>query len=291
MSALIAATLGAMAGLGLFVAFLGLRGVEPTSSSPVTGAVSRRLRQIEHVSVRCALALFAAAFMYWITGWIVGCLMAALGAATAPTFATARAKRRAVVRRTEAIATWTEMLRDTIASASGLREAVAVTAQVAPTAIAAEVQELAVRLRSERFSDAMIRFANALADPTADKVVVALVLASERRGQRLGDVLSEVAAAARGQAEMHLRAEAARARTYTQALTVTIILIVMFVAMLLFSRDYLAAYDTAGGQLVLLFVLLGWAFAFWGLVQLSRVRLPERTLSLDGPELGSRVVT
>lgn len=285
MTVVIASSFGACLGLGVFLSVLGLRGVEP-------GAPDRyqrwtdRLARIEHLTVRAALAFFSAACIFWLTGWVVGSLMAALGAATAPTLLTARARRQDVVARTEAVATWAEMLRDTIGSASGLREAVAVTAPLAPPAIGAEVQELALRLRSERFGEAMIRFANALADPTADKVAVALILASERRGQRLGDVLSEVASAARGQAELHLRLEAGRARTYTQALTVTTVLVVMFLGMLIFSRDYLSAYDGAVGQLVLLLVLSGWVFAFWGLVRLSRVREPDRILDLGATHVG-----
>src|SRR5262249_36955946 len=51
-----------------------------------------------------------------------------------------------VVARTEAIATWTEMLRDTIGAAHGLESAIAATAPVAPGPIHDEIGALAARL-------------------------------------------------------------------------------------------------------------------------------------------------
>lgn len=278
MSLAFPALLGAIAGLGVLTSILGWLGLLESGPS-LSRRLGTYLAQVEQLNLRLVLAFFAAASMALATGWIVGTVMAALGAATAPTLIGAKRKRDAVVELTEALATWAEQLRDTIASASGLREAISATSDVAPAPIAGPIRELEVRLRSENFAPAIRRFAEGMGDPTADKIAVALLIASERRGQRLADVLSEVARAAREHAEMQLRMEAVRTRTYTQALTVTSVLVGMFGLMVLMSRDYLAAYDTFEGQIVLLVVLSGWGAAFVGLVKMSRVRQPERVLN------------
>lgn len=271
---------GALSGLGLLIAIAGWRGgFSGAGNALATRRLRDRLARIEMLNVRVLLALIGAVLMTALTGWVVGALMAALGGAAAPTLFTARSRREQVIARTEALATWAEQLRDTIAAASGLREAIAATAAVAAPAIADSVRELEIRLRSERFETAVHRFASSLDDPIADKIAVALLIASERRGQRLTDVLGEVARAAREQAEMQMRMEAARARIYTQALTVTTILVGMFAVMIVFSRDYLAAYDSFAGQLVLLAVLAGWSAAFVGLIELSKVRQSERVVN------------
>ena len=61
-----------------------------------------------------------------------------------------RAERDRLMRRSEAVASWAEMLRDTIAAHAGLQEAIAVTARVAPAPIRTEVQTLAVRAEPVR---------------------------------------------------------------------------------------------------------------------------------------------
>src|SRR3546814_5847459 len=58
-------------------------------------------------------------------------------------------------RSTEAIASWTEMIRDSIVAASGLEEAIVATAPVAPTPIASEVRTLVRRLEHQRLPDAL----------------------------------------------------------------------------------------------------------------------------------------
>ena len=49
------------------------------------------------------------------------------------------------VARIEAVATWTEMLRDTLSAAAGLEQAILATAPLAPVAIRGEITELAAR--------------------------------------------------------------------------------------------------------------------------------------------------
>src|SRR5438094_111914 len=69
--------------------------------------------------------------------------------------------------------------------------------------------------RGQRLVPALRAFADDLADPTADLVVAALVVAAGTHAGRLGDLLGALARAARDEATMQLRVEAGRARTRT----------------------------------------------------------------------------
>ncbi len=153
--------------------------------------------------------------------------------------------------RIEAIARWAEQLRDTMSAAAGLHEAIGVTARVAPLPIRPEVQELAARLRREPLSQAARHFAARLANPAGDHVAVALILASERHGSRLSEVLGQVAAATRAEASLRLRIEAQRARTYSQARLISAVIGAVVTAYIVLNRSYLAPFRTPIGQVVL----------------------------------------
>jgi Flp pilus assembly protein TadB len=187
----------------------------------------------------------------------------------------------AEVARIEAIAGWTEMLRDTMAAAAGLEQAITTTAAIAPKPIRAEVMVLATRLetREVTLAQGLPDLADALADPTADLVVAALSAAAERRARSLGDLLGALAASARDDANMRLRVQASRARVRTAARIVTCVSLLMAAALVLFKRDFLSPYGTAEGEVVLAVVGAIFAGAFWWLTRMSDVSSPERFLT------------
>src|SRR5437870_922798 len=86
---------------------------------------------------------FAAAV---VTRWPVPTLAVAALGWFAPELFGSKTVRDRETARTEAIAAWTEMLRDTITGAHGLEEAIMTSAAVAPDPIRREVVDLAVRL-------------------------------------------------------------------------------------------------------------------------------------------------
>ena len=59
--------------------------------------------------------------------------------------------------------------------------------------------------------DALILFADEVADPSTDRVVCALILASSSRAQRLGDLLGALADSTREDVAVRLRIETSRA--------------------------------------------------------------------------------
>src|SRR5688500_10403927 len=70
--------------------------------------------------VRLCTGVVAALLVGVITGWIAAAVLAGLGVALLPRILQAGAEQRARLDRIEAIASWTEMLRDTLVAASGL---------------------------------------------------------------------------------------------------------------------------------------------------------------------------
>jgi tight adherence protein B len=228
--------------------------------------------------------LIAGAFIVgWaVTGWPAAGVLAGAVAGVVPLLLGARRRREQVLARGEAVAVWAEMMRDTISSHAGLREAISVTARVAPQPIRQEVQALSVRAERGPLPEALRRFACDVEDPVADLVVAALVIAAERQAQRLSDLLSHIAAAAREQSAMRRRVETGRARTYASSKALVAITFVFAVLLIVFSPTFMEPYDTFTGQLVLIGIGAIFAAALWGLVVLGKPAASPRLLAGAG---------
>ena len=277
----LAALCGAGVGLGLLSVIVGWRGVD----LPRPARDSARPK-VARANLRIGLAVGAAVVVGAATGWPVGALLAALAGWGAPGLLAGAKGGTLAVARIEAIAGWAEMLRDTMAGAAGLEQAIVATATVAPLPIRAEVVTLATRLEGERLAPALRAFADEVADPTCDLVVAALILAAEHQAQRLGELLGSLAQAARDQATMRLRVEAGRARTRTSVRVIVGATGGLALGLAILNRGYLAPYDTAVRQLVLLLVGGVFAAAFMWLARMTRPATVERFLA-NGAEFAS----
>ncbi|MCU1395313.1 MAG: putative integral rane protein [Ilumatobacteraceae bacterium] len=272
MTALAGAVVGVISAIGVWIAILGATGVT-VNEHPKTSI------EWSTVGWRAALVVFAAAVVWAVTGWPAAGGLAGAATGIAPMLSGSRRRRRELEERTESLASWAEMLRDTISAHAGLREAIAVTARVAPPAIRREVQALSVRAERESLPVALRRFASEVDDPVADLIVTALVIAAERQAQRLSDLLSEIAASARQQAAMRMRIETGRARTYASSRALVVITLGLAVLLLLFSPRFMSPYDSVTGQQVMLGIGALFAGALWGLVRMSRPAPAPRLLA------------
>lgn len=272
MRALVGAIVGVLAGVGVWLMVAGWRGV------PVT-VRQRRVVRWEQLWWRAGLVVAAFVVVWLLTGWPAAGLIAAAAVGIAPMLVGVRRRRLELTERSEAIATWAEMLRDTISSHAGLQEAIATTAVVAPPPIRSEVQRLSVRCERGPLSDALRAFAVEVADPVADLVVASLVIAAERQAQRLAELLSQIAASAREQAAMRSRVETGRARTYASSKALVVITFGLAVALLLVSPTFMAPYGSVTGQAVMVGIGALFAGALWGLVQLGRPAVVPRLLA------------
>ena len=277
MRALAGFSVGVLAAAGVWIAIAGHRGVA------VKETATRRSFRWEDVWWRAAIVVAALVAGWVLTGWPAAGGVAAGCATVAPLLSGTRRNRQRIEARSDAVAAWAEMLRDTISSHAGLREAIAVTARVAPTPIRAEVQALAVRAERDSLPGALRRFADEVADPVADLVVASLVIAAERQAQRLAELLSEIAKSAREHAAMRSRVETGRARTYASSRALMAITFGLAVVLILFSPQFMQPYDTFTGQLVLLGIGALFAGALWSLVQLGRPATAPRLLAAHTP--------
>ena len=274
MNALLAALLGTLFAGSLIVAVLSWRGqkIRLGNGEPMirlNGADQRRL----------ILALGAALVVGLVTRWPI----AAIGAGTAvfigPKMFGAGKVGERELERIEALATWTESLRDTIAGSISLEQAIPATLDAAPPQIAEPLGRLVGLLRGRvPLPEALTQFAEDLDDTSADLVVAALILNSRLRGPGLERTLSELAIHAREELELRQQVEAGRKTIRRTAKIVVGITIAWTFGMVLFSREYAEPFSTTVGQGVLLGIFVVFSGAFMWMRRLSEYRKPKRFL-------------
>ena len=262
-----------MIGIGLWIIVLGLRGGWPwTPDRPITTVLTRRLVLATGLGVAAAI----------LTGWPVAALVGAAAVVVGPAVTAGRAERTRHAVVAEAVATWSEMLRDSLSAARGLEEAVLSTALLAPAPIRPALVSLRSRLRDgERLADALPAVAQDLGDPTADLVVTALGMAASGEAQDLAGLLGSLAHAARDQATAALRVDASRAKVRTSVRGVLGFTVGLAVILVALNRSYFGPFGSAGGQLALAIVVACFAGGVCWITALGRPQQPERFLAVE----------
>ena len=125
---------------------------------------------------------------------------------------------------------------------------------VPPHALAGPVGRLAAALEYERLPVALRRFGDEVAHPAADFVVAALIVASEHQARDLSGLLGQLATTALDEAGLRTRVWVGLARTRTAVRVIAGVVPAMVGAIFLIDRHYLDPYNSASGQLALLFV-------------------------------------
>ncbi|HEY9351255.1 MAG TPA: type II secretion system F family protein [Acidothermales bacterium] len=245
---------GAIVGIGLTLLVAVLARV-PLTSSMSSRVRSRLTRQRRSISSRLALAAIAGLVTLLLTRWIVLAAGIALLVLYGDRIVGSAAMERVRLARLEALAIWTESLRDSIAGAIGLEQAIPSSAAVAPPVLRPTLNLLVDRLRIRTpLPDALLAFADDLDDASADVVVSALVLNARLRGPGLRDVLTALAISTREELDMRRRIEAGR-RSIRRSVRIVMTIVLGVVGLLaVFNDDYVAPYDDLLGQAVLVLV-------------------------------------
>lgn len=172
----------------------------------------------------------------------------------------------------EALAAWTESLRDTAGAASGLEQAIATTVATAPPLLERPVRALSSRLVGRvPLPQALLMFAEEVGDSSADMVVAALSLNARQRAGGLNRILTSLAVAFREELEMRRKVEHQRRGLRRQALQISGLVITFVVVQTLFSRSIVHAYSGVIGQFVLLCIV---AVFVGGLIRIRRLSEP-----------------
>jgi Flp pilus assembly protein TadB len=276
---------GAMVGGGLVLTVAALIGwrAKPKSPNRATAVILRRLGR------RGIIALLMGVVVGVASGWVVlGLGAVALIMFWDELFGGAGSERLAV-RRVEALALWTESLRDTIAGAVGLEQAIPASARGADPVLRVHLNALLDRLRGRMpMPEALQMLADDLDDAAADLVIAALILNSKLRGPGLRDVLSALAASAREEVEVRQRVIASRAGTRRSVQIIVAVVVVFMLGMALFNSSFVAPYSTFLGEVVLVIVIGLFAIGFFWLRRLAKVETPARFLVGSGTAAGSR---
>lgn len=249
---------------------------------------STLLPKLKSYGTRLPLAVGVGFVLLIWTRWPVLAVATGLLVFFAPALFGGGANEKRAIARLEGLAGWTESLRDTIAGAVGLEQAIPATAYAASPSISPQLIALADRLRVRTpLPTALQRFADDLDDPSADLIVAALMLNARLRGPGLRDVLTSLAHSAREELEMRRRVVASRASTRRSVQIVVAISVSFVLGLSLFNRDYVEPYSSFLGQMVLLIVLGLFAAGFMWMRSLSVFELPARFLfQIDQPTAG-----
>ncbi len=213
-----------------------------------------------------------------LTGWPVAVLIgAAAGYGLPRLFGQTRSTRS--VAKIEAIATWTEMLQATMAASSGLTEAILSTASLSPEPIRPAALQLSRELSANIApSEALTRFAVAVDDAGADRVVCALRLAASARAQHLGELLTALAESSREEATMQLRIETSRVSVRSGIRTVIVFSVAFAVGLVVLAHSYLQPFSSETGQVMLAVIGCLYGTGLVAMVVLARPTPPLRLL-------------
>ena len=282
-----AAVVGGGAALGLLLI------VASYTSSPAPARAARALSraQLRRAGVSVVAALLALAVTRWIAaaagvGLLVYCWDRVFGGTRRAKLATARL---------EALAAWTESLRDLVATGIALPEALPASVTSAAPVLHEPLGRLTDRLAAREPLEASLRsLGDDLDDGGADLVVAALLLNARAQGRALEAVLTSLAASLRGELRVRRTIEAERRSTRRAVQIVVAVTLLTALGLCLGNPAYVAPYRDAAGQLMLCVVAAVFAAGFAWLARLSalptapRLLPPERAIHVSGNVTGGR---
>ncbi len=274
---LLAALAGGLIAVGLVLGVRELIGrprppAARAKGKPRTFTPPQRWRML--VAVPAGLAMLA------ITRWPVAGLAVAAAVIFLPRLSFVRGQRRRT-EMLEGLEQWIRRLSDMLTASRGLEEALEASVRTAPAAIAEPVTALARRLSARTGTEAALRaFAADIADPAADRIAAALIIATGRRGGGVREVLNALAVmlARDVAARRDIEAERAVHRTTVRWIAVFIL---GFTAFAVLNRSYSAPFGTFAGELVLALVAGLYAIGLGWLHRLGTMPAPGRFLEAD----------
>ena len=267
---------GAFVGGGVVLLVHGLTRHEVSPVARPPSGLGRRLRSF---GTRLPIAVGVGLLVLLVTRWVVAAVATGLLILFWDAlFGGAGAEKRGIAK-IEALAAWTESLRDTVAGAVGLEQAIPATAYAASPVIAGELSTMADRLRVRvPLPVALQRFAEEMDDASADLIIAALILNSRLRGPGLREVLTSLSESARAELDMRQRVSAGRRSTRRSVQIVVGVTLTFVFGLRIFNPGYVEPYGSPVGQVVLLVVIGVFAAGVMWLRRLSRFETPERFL-------------
>jgi Flp pilus assembly protein TadB len=273
---LLAVMVGAVTGGGLFLLVVAVRGLEVKPKNQGPGRLERQLRQV--FGIRGGIARVVGILVLVATHWVVAGVGVALLAYSWRSLGGAASERRTMTR-LESLATWAESLRDTIAGAVGLEQAIPSSTRVADASISEPLAKLVDRLHTRMpMHVALRRFADDLDDPSADMIIAALIINSRLRGPGLRALLGALADSVREELDMRRKVNAGRRSTRRSVQIVIAVSVGVAIGLAVIDHAFLAPYDGFYGQLMLVVIGAIYAAGILWLRRLATFEMPQRLL-------------
>ena len=280
LSPLLAIVIGALTGGAIFLAILALYGLPPARPGGGPSRLDRLRRDL--FGTRGGVAIVTGILILLATRWVVAGIGVGLLAYHWRSLSGANSERAAIAR-LEGLATWTESLRDTIAGAVGLEQAIPSSTRIAAPAIREPLLKMVDRLHTRMpMADALRQFATDLDDASADLIIAALIINSRLRGPGLRDLLGALSRSVREELDMRRKVSAERRSTRRSVQIVIGVSVGMAILLALLDRSFLAPYGSPFGQLVLALISVLYGLGIAWLRRLARFETPQRMLGDAG---------
>lgn len=267
---------------------LGVAGLQLREADPPRRRTARRASRLAAVSRRTRWLAAGGALTGTLVGVVTGLWAAVVilpALVVGVPYLLGGTGEDAVIARIEAIEEWVRTVAGSLSAGASLEQGLQTSLRSVPAPIRTEVATLVARITSRTgLTPALRGFADDLDDVIGDKVVAVLLLAAERRGAALAGVLDDLASSIADEVRARRVVEAERAKPRTTARWVTIIMVVML-AGLAISGDFVAPYTTPLGQLVLMVLVACFGLI---LVWMRRMATTPRTARFVGAGIAER---
>lgn len=264
--------IGVLLGLGFWLTVLGIRGkrvINININEATNFFSSENLRRI-------LIGLVLGLGVWLVTGIFVAGLLLGVGVGVFRGRLGSKRTTFKLTEKSEAIASWTEMLHSIFLAGGGIEKAIASSADIAPRPIRLEVQKLASRLENRPIQDALFLFSQEMKHPASDKIVAVLTLSALKGATHIAELLCSQAESIRADSRVILEFEAGRSRHRTSATIVMGATLAVATGLYFFEAGYLDPYRSFPGYFVLLVVGLGFMLGFGMLIRMGAIGEPER---------------
>lgn len=262
------------AALGLLAVIRLARGLAPIP--PVRGRLAIDKARTRQTGIALGVGLAALLVTRWPLAGLAGAVIVWLW----PRLFGGGGAGRRQLEKVEALAAWTESLRDTATAAAGLEQAIPATVGATRALMRVSVRDLAARLDGRvPLPEALARFADDVDDPAADMVVAALSLNARQRAGGLERILTSLAASSRSELEMRRKVEHERRALRRQAQRIAMAVTGFIALQAVFARGWVEPYSTPLGQLVLAIVATTFLGCFVRMRSLSNADHEPRFLT------------
>ncbi len=271
----------ALLALGLLALLRALRG-HPLLPQAVGDVVRRRTGRTNPADQKVhalAAVVFVAALL--VSRNFVLAVIAGAAVVLWPLVAGGGKAERAELAKLEALAQWTESLRDLAQKGAGLESVIPKTVDTASDVLLPQLRLMSRRLSVKvPLPEALSRFADEVDESSADMVVAALALAARQRKGKLSDVLSALSLSLRDELEQRTKVMRERNVVRREAAQVAVMTAVLVIAASLFSPQSLPeGKRSTAAQLLPLVLAVAYLYVFSRVRKLAEPEPTPRFLS------------